>query len=34
MLPARFGSLARGLVDGPHVACLDGYDGEVIRTKD
>jgi hypothetical protein len=32
-LPARFGSLARGLVDGPRVARLDGYDGEVIRGR-
>jgi hypothetical protein len=30
-LPARFGSLALGLVDGPCVTRLGGYDGEVIR---
>lgn len=29
-LPACFGSLARGLVKGPHVPRLGGYDGEVI----
>lgn len=30
-MPARFGSLAQGLVDGPRVTRLGGYDGEVIR---
>ena len=30
-LHTRFGSLAQGLVDGPRVTRLGGYDGEVIR---
>jgi hypothetical protein len=32
-LPARFGSLALGLVARPNVACLGEYDGEVIRVR-
>lgn len=33
-LPVRFGSLAQGLVDGPRVSRLGGYDGEVIPDQD